>query len=491
MSSPVEMRFFEQLVLDRESSKSLYIQLSDQIVLGIRSGVLGEGLKLPGSRAFAEILKLHRKTILAAFEELEQQGWIEFRPNVGTFVRRNSERQTSKPSIVHINRDVIRFKKSAFLDSPFESHTCLLAFNDGQPDYRLTPMEELTRMYRSATKRRKITRKLSDQQWKGSGFFKEQLTQQINQVRGISCSKNQVLVARSNELLLYIIGQLLLEKDSLVLVGNPSYFAANMIFQQAGTRLKTIPVDDEGIQTEIIERLFKPGEISLIYLNAQQHYPTTAVLSKARRAKLLELAETMDFVIVEDDVDYELNYDRQAFEPLAAEDKSGRVLYVGSFGRSLVPTFKTGFLVAGQRFIAEALNYLGILDRQSDAILEQALGEMLESGDWQRQWKKSVQLYKERRNKCVVLVNQHFGSTVKFQIPKGGLAIWIEFKKPISLSKLAQRCKEKELFIPRICLYQNQQLTALRLGFGHLSLTEMEAAFEILKNVYFELIGEE
>lgn len=485
MSSPVIFSILKPSSLDRNADKPLYLQLADCVSNAIQKGQLEVAEKLPGTRIMAEYLGIHRKTVVAAYEELQAQGWIEMKGSVGSFILPMGQRVSSH-SMQKVSSDLkwiksgFSFKRSSLLDSPFESHSCTLALNDGQPDYRLTNMDELTRLYRNSLKRKMVARKLRDSQVKGSDYFKKQLTSYLKTVRGISVHSNELLLSKSTEMILFIVAQLLVDKGSVVLVGNPSYFSANMIFQQAGARLKTIPVDEDGLKVEEIPKLFKRGEIRLLYLNPRVDYPTTVPLSMERRMRLLEIAHELDFIIVEDDSEYEFSYEKQMELPLLAHDQFGKVLYVGALGRSLSPTFKTGFLISNADLIEEGEKLSGILDRQEDVIMEQTLGELIESGEIHRQWKKSIKIYRDRRNRMVHLLHDAFGPEITFSIPKGGLALWVRFKNVFSLSELVRYCEAKSLFIPRHCLFQNKELTAIRIGFGHLELKEMEEVVKTL-----------
>lgn len=491
MSSPVIFSILKPSSLDRNADKPLYLQLTEYLSNAIQKGQLEVAEKLPGTRIMSEYLGIHRKTVVAAYEELQAQGWIEMKRSVGSFILPMGHRVSSH-SIHAVSSDLkwiksgFSFKRSSLLDSPFESHSCALALNDGQPDYRLTNMDELTRLYRNSLKRKMVARKLGDSQVKGSDYFKKQLTRYLKTARGISVHSNELLLSKSTEMILFIVAQLLVEKESVVLVGNPSYFSANMIFQQAGARLKTIPVDEEGLKVEEIPKLFKKGEIRLLYLNPRVDYPTTVPLSMERRLRLLEIAHELDFIIIEDDSEYEFSYEKQMELPLLAHDQFGKVLYVGALGRSLSPTFKTGFLISNADLIEEGEKLSGILDRQEDVIMEQTLGELIEAGEIHRQWKKSIKVYRDRRNKLLILLNEYLGGEIDFTIPKSGLAVWICFKKSISLTQLARYCQEKSVFVPRNCLYQNKELTALRFGFGHLDSKEMEKVVLLLREAILE-----
>ena len=491
MSSPDVFPLFQSLQLKREGGQNLYLQIADFIDKLIEKGTLQVGQKLPGTRNLANYLGVHRKTVIAAYDELQEQGRIETKEQVGTFVLplRSKWREHSlevKSNALQISANGFTFKRSSLLDSPYESHLCTYSINDGQPDYRLTQMDELARLYRNSMKRKLINRKLGDQQVEGTDYFKSQLAHYVRVSRGLIFQKEELLLAKSTEMLLFMLAQILVEKEDVVLVGNPSYFSANMIFQQAGARLKTISVDKEGLVVEEIAQQYKKGEIRMVYLHPRSDYPTTVPLSKERRALLLRLAEEMDFIVVEDDSDYEFNYDRPVLPSLLSEDTMGKVIYLGTVGHSLSPTFKTGFLISNTKMVEEGEKLLALLDRQKDVIMEQTLGELIESGEMVRQWKKSIKVYRDRRNKLMILLNEHLSDWVDFEIPKNGLAIWLKFKKSISLTQLARYCQDKSVFIPRNCLYQNKSLTAIRLGFGHLDIREMESVVVCLHDAVLE-----
>ena len=282
---------------------------------------------------------------------------------------------------------------------------------------------------------------------------------------------------------IYIISEILLSEGDLVVVGDPSYFSVNMIFQKSGAVIKTIPVDEQGIRTDLIEELCRKTKIRMLYLTPHHHYPTTVTLSAQRRIELLALASRYGFAIVEDDYDFEFHYDNSAILPMASADTNGMVIYVGSFGKSLAPGFRTGFIVAPENLMNEMRKYLGIIDRQGDIIMEQALGEMLEEGEINRHLKKSAKVYKERRDRFSELLSEHLGDQINFRVPTGGLALWLEWKSPVNLFQLSSQCQQHNLFIPRTLLYQNKDYTALRLGFGHLNEDEMKQSLQILYQV--------
>ncbi|MGH2624326.1 MAG: PLP-dependent aminotransferase family protein, partial [Sphingobacterium sp.] len=349
------------------------------------------------------------------------------------------------------------------------------------PDIRLTQIDDLSRIYSSNLKRKSNRAKMGYNQ-EGSEYFKEQLTHYLQLSRGLQICKDNLLITRSVEMSLYIISEILLEKDDLVVVGELSYFSANMIFQKSGSKIMTIPVDAEGIDTEALAEICEKKNIRMLYLTPQQHYPTTVSLSAQRRMEVLQLAKKYGFIILEDDHTYDFQYDKQALMPIASNDQDGMVIYVGSFGQSLAPGFRTGFIVAPSNLMMEMRKHLGIIDRQGDILMELALGEMIEEGAIHRHLKKSLKIYRERRDHLAKLLTTELADEVNFQLPSGGLAIWITWKLPINLMKLSQIAYKNNLFIPRTLLFQKINLSAMRIGFGHLNFDEMQKAISILKD---------
>lgn len=487
MDSPVKIPYESFIKIDRKSETSIYLQIANQLINAIQRGFLPFGAKLPGTRTFSEILEVHRNTAVAVYDELSSQGWVESFPNKGTFVIGKDQ---EKPVKVRDFKDNnlqnypkttgFAFKTSNILDNPFEHSDCEYVFNDGVPDIRLTQIGQHSRFYSSILKRKSNQKAFGHYNHDGSEFFKEHLSQYLNLSRGLPISKNNLLITRSTEMSIYIVSEILLSAGDTVLVGDLSYFSVNMIFQKAGVNIVTLPIDEDGIIVENVREACQKKKIRMLYLTPHHHYPTTVALSAQRRLELLELAHEYGFVILEDDYDYEFHYDKSPILPLASADTNGMVIYIGSFGKSLAPGFRTGFIVAPENLMVEMRKHLGIIDRQGDILMERTLGEMIEEGEINRYLKKSLKVYQERRDHFSVLLQENFGDLITFEKPSGGLAIWMEWNIPINLMQLSRKCAQDNLFIPKTLLYQNKGLTAMRLGFGDLNSDEMEKSIEIL-----------
>ncbi|MDR3273571.1 MAG: PLP-dependent aminotransferase family protein, partial [Flavobacteriaceae bacterium] len=474
--------------IDRQSETAIYLQIVTQMINAIQRGFLTKGMKLPGTRKLSQMLNTHRNTITAVYDELEAQGWIEVLPNRGSFVINKSDGKPHKIKSYDENslarypsQTKFNFKKSNILDNPFDSSNCLLAFNDGSPDLRLSQVADLAKRYSSDLKRKK-NRKYAENP-NQRDFFKKNLSNFLNLTRGLHISKDNIVITRSVEMSLFLVSEILLSPQDIVVVGELSWFAANMVFQRAGAKILTIPVDDDGIDTDAMKKLCQKHQVRMLYLTPHHHYPTTVTLSAQRRIDLLELSVRYGFIILEDDYDYDFHYGNSQVLPLASADSEGMTVYLGSFGRSLAPGFRAGFVVAPQNLIDEMYKFLGIIDRQGDVFTEQVLGEMIEEGEIHRHLKKTLKIYQERRDYFSQLLQTELGSYVKFKIPSGGLALWTQWNFSINLMKLSRKCLENEVSIPKSLLYQNRNISAIRLGFGSLNQNEMKTAVEKLSEV--------
>jgi GntR family transcriptional regulator/MocR family aminotransferase len=497
MNSPVKQIIKQLVSFDKSSIQPLYIQVAQQIINAIQRGYLVEGNKLPGTRILSDILHIHRNTAVAIYDELASQGWVNIIANKGTFVLIPDENSTKiKASGQKINEAYdypensgFPFQQSLNLASTEDKTNSKYIINDGKPDLRLHPTHQFSRWYAAAMKRKSLISKWNTAHTTSASIFKTQLSNYLNATRGFRISSNNIVNTRSAEMSLYIVSQLLIQPQDVVLVGQLSNYASNMIFQQAGAMIKTVPVDDDGLDVDYIKMHFLKKSIRCIYVNANRDYPTTVTLSAKRRLQLLQLAKDYGFAIIEDDFDNDFQFDGSAMLPMATADTNGMVIYLGKFGQSLFPSFHTGFIVAPNNFVSEAKNYLQLLDKQGDLIQEQMLSELISEGEIYRLKKKNSITYKRRRDCACHFLEHYFRDVIKFKVPSGGLAIWLQFEDNISLIKLSEEAKKLELFLPKTILYQDKSTCAIRFGYGHLNETEIEIVIKKLKQAYNTLIN--
>ncbi len=486
MSSPVALPF-RSIIQIEDSGTAVYLQISRQLINAIQRGALVGGARLPGSRSLARLLGVHRKTIIAAIGELEAQGWVTVLPNRGTFITSKPPIHAVAPLVCDLEflaaypaRTGYRFHNSMLLDRPVSAGKPALEFTDGEPDVRLAPLDKLARAYSRVMIRKTSRKLLAYSHREGNFYYREQLATYLNNTRGLHIAPENVLTTRGVQMGIYLASTILLEPGDLVVVGQLSYYVANMIFQQAGAEVHQIPVDASGISVAALRLLCEQRKVRMLYLTPHHHYPTTVTLSAERRVELLQLASQYGFIILEDDHDYDFHFQSSPLLPLASADRHGMVVYIGSFCKALAPGLRQGYLIAPTDLIGEAAKLRYIIDRQGDLVMEQALGELLADGEIQRHLKKSIKTYRSRRDWFTQELHRTLGDYLQFTQPPGGLAFWAEWTRPVSLLRTSHACAKYGLHIPQTLLFQTGDLTAMRLGFGHFNETEMTGALETL-----------
>lgn len=486
MDSPVQIPFKSFIQLKPEETTAIYLQIVFEFIKAIQTGLLPEGTKLPGTRILCKLLSVNRNTLIKAFEDLESQGWIEILPNKGTFIL-SQQKQDKKKIFTHLKSKEsskvstgFTYKRSAILENPKEPSTLPYQFNDGMPDLRLVQTDVLARLYVSKLKRQKSTNTWEQIQAQSHLNFKMHFSNFLNLTRGLRIATSNLLTTSSHEISLYLVTKLLISPGDKVVVASPGYYISNMTLSDSGAQIISIPVDKDGINTKYLKQICEEQTIRILYLTSTYHYPTTTSLSAKRRLEVLELANQYGFVILEDDYDFDFHYDNNPVLPLAAFDTNERVVYIGSFGRSLPSGFGYGFIAAPSEFIKELEKHQNILEPGIDVIKEQVLTDWIKEGEVHRLSKKNKKIYKERRDYFVSLLNAKLKGKIKFKVPPRGLAIWVEWLGNFNLIKLQKECATNGLFLPKTILYQTKSLTATRLGFGHLDKTEMEEAISIL-----------
>ena len=482
-------------ILERKSKQALYLQLSNQLIQEIKSQRLPPKAKLPGSRTLAELLNVHRKTIVACYEELSLQGWIETIPKKGTFVHAKlplfNRQKLTTVKVDKMKKDAgFSFLKKSILN---RKNTTLkpdfMYLNDGVSDKRLTPINEIAKTYRTISGRKNTIQDLGYGSTYGNEVLRKELTTYLNSTRGLNITKENVLITRGSQMGIYLSSKLLLQKEDVIVVGSTNYTAADTVFADRKVNLKRVSVDEKGINTKEIEKMCKNEQIKAVYVTSHHHHPTTVTLSAERRIHLLNLAKQYNFAIIEDDYDYDFNYNHSPILPLASHDVNGNVIYIGSVCKTVAPVFRVGYLIAAKEFVDEAANVRRFIDRQGDALLELTLANFIKSGDLDRHIKKVMKIYKARRDLFCELLNCELSTYFEFKIPKGGMAVWVVLNEKYSWKEVAVVAKKIKLEIGEWHRYDLAKTNhnGIRIGFAAYNDEEIYELIKRLKNTMMEL----
>lgn len=485
MSSPV-LAFFETIEIQQDSTQAIYIQIAQQITDAIQRNILPIGCKLPGSRQLAATIGVHRKTVVAAFEELELQNWVKIYPNKGTYViEDNLSKSPLKFNYTdkkHKQEPTFTFAQTHLFDLPQHPNKTERFFTDGTADVRINAAKEWHKYFAEISRKKNIRNTYHWYFPDSESKLLTQLTNYLNVTRGLRISPENVLVTQNASVGLYLLMEVLLDKNDTVVVAERNYYKANMIFQKNKTKLQSIPIDEEGIDVDALEKICQKKNIRAVYVMPHAHYPTTVSLSKTRRLQLLKLSQQYGFMIIEDDWDYDLQYEKMSSLPLCSADDEGRVIYVGEIGKNMLPGSQIGFVVGPEKLISALRQYAQIFGQSENHLKQMTISAMLEEGEIQKHLKKSKKIYKQRRDKFAQLIQDEFADDFSFSLPHGGLAFWLQCQKPsVNLLQVNKKCLSNGLYIPTFLLYQNKNNSAIRLGFGHMNEQEVQDNLQILK----------
>ena len=230
-----------------------------------------------------------------------------------------------------------------------------------------------------------------------------------------------------------------------------------------------------------LKRLCKQQQIKGVYVTSHHHHPTTVTLSAERRIHLLNLSKQYNFALIEDDYDYDFNYNHSPILPLKSHDTNGNVIYIGSVCKTVAPVFRIGYLIASEEFVNEAANIRRFVDRQGDALLEQTFANFIKAGDLDRHIRKVIKIYKQRRDLFCKLLKEELSDFFQFEIPKGGMAVWIKLNKKNSWKEVCREAKKQHLEIGNWQRYDLAKTNHNGIRIGFASYTEEEIIELILR----------
>jgi GntR family transcriptional regulator/MocR family aminotransferase len=477
--------------IDRNSSVNIYIQVCNNFVSLITNGTLQPSDVLPSSRILAELIGINRNTVKLAYEELISQGWAESVERKGVFVLSKLP-IISKPIFPQTDRSNAQ-QESFIWTNNFSDKTLSTNFqktglriDDGFPDVRLAPVDQLMREYRSLSRKFYGKNFLKYGSSKGSEHLRISISNYLSNTRGLAALPENILISKGSQMGIYLTAQLLLTAGDTVAVGISNYGYADDTFKHSGAKLTRIPVDANGMDIDYLETILHKQTIKALYIIPHHHFPTTVTLSMERRLKLLNLAKQYRFAIIEDDYDFDFHYENKPYLPLASIDHHHNVIYIGSISKTFAPALRIGFMSGPPAFINAAASLRELIDKQGDTLLEDAFSVLFNNGEMERHFRKSLKIYKQRRNFFCDILQSDFKNDIEFEIPEGGLAVWATFDKKIDLIRMSQNALKNGLHIDNGLFYKNESFdqNAMRIGFASIDEKEIIKAFEILKKSF-------
>ncbi|MFK7845224.1 MAG: PLP-dependent aminotransferase family protein [Rhodothermales bacterium] len=486
--------------IDRTLRTPVYLQITNGFIRNITAGLISAGHHLPGSRKMAEMLCVNRRTVITAYEELTAQGWLQIKPSSGAYVSEHLPVLTLQP--LHGGEHSGLFEQSNFdlkrdLDflgtyTPSKPGDYKYTIDTGYPDVRLAPLSELTSASNGILKSgyaHKVMKYATD--FRGDLLLRQEVAKYLLETRCIRTTPDHIMLVRGSLNAFFSLFQVLLTPGDAVVVGNVSFQVANKIVKLAHGKLLTVPLDEKGIDVKAIAEICRHQKIKAVFVMPHHHHPTTVTLCADRRLELLMLAQQHQFAIIEDDYDYDFHYARNPILPIASSDQAGNVIYVGSFSKTIAPSLRTGFIVAPKNVVDEIANLSRFIDCHGNTSLERAIALLFQDGVIRRHLKKSLKIYHQRRDHFCQLMKDALGEFVDFEVPQGGLAVWVQFDEAYPVLQVHAAAKKKGLRISDTIFHDEHDapVNAIRMGFASLNEAELTGAISILKDVLETMRG--
>jgi GntR family transcriptional regulator / MocR family aminotransferase len=369
-------------------------------------------MRLPSTRDLAEQLAISRTVVLLAYEQLLAEGFVEGRQGSGTYVSAGLQPAHPVGAEADVRPRLTRFAAHAAhgmsrLRSPTRQSTLPYDFAYGRTDLDTFPFEHWRRILMRCARRATVTQ-LDYGAASGSGRLREAISAHVRRARAVRCDPSQVIVVNGSQQGLDLIARVLIEPGTRAVIEDPCYQGMRELLRASGARLCPVPVDRGGLDTAKL-----PARAQIAFVTPSHQFPTGAVLSLHRRLALLKWARQNQAAIVEDDFDGEFRYDGQPLESLQGLDAGQRVIYVGTFSRTLFPSLRIGYLIAPVSLLTPFTYVKWLSDRQTASLEQHALADLIESGAYERYLRRVRRRNAQRRRALLEAIDKYLNGTVE------------------------------------------------------------------------------
>ena len=386
------MRTLAGLFLDRSSRTTLQEQLARQIKELIQGGVLSPGDALPSTRDVATGLNVSRNTAVNAYDRLVSEWYLEPVSRSGVFV--SSSITLSPHSTWPVRQNAARGRAPAVAPAAPAPLAAPAPFRPSQPDVSLFPLLVWNRL-RSRALRLEGRNLLHYQEpcVAGHPALRQNVAAYLRDSRGVRCDWNQVVITSGSQQALFLLASLLLGPAATAYVEDPGYVEARLACRRTGAKVVPGPVDEQGLRLP-----GRPGgKVSVVYTTPSRQFPTGVSLSLARRLALIDYAGRTGAWVVEDDYDSELRYGAPPLPSLQSLDRSGKVIYVGTFSKLLFPSLRLGYVVVPEPLLRPFIDLKHLIDDHLPLVDQATLALFLESGAFYSHIRRCRKAYAERQ----------------------------------------------------------------------------------------------
>jgi DNA-binding transcriptional MocR family regulator len=485
--------------LERGGEVSLTQQLVDRITALVDGGELAPGEKLPPTRALAAEAGINHLTAVRVYRRLAELGYVTAAVGRGTFVRRRppdvavraggGERANDDWQHGVLVERPLSYADEMLRDSLHAPHPSgAIPLASGFPDPELCPSGELAEIAAQIAREdpSAVTGYLEVE---GVTELRERLAE-LGRDAGYATSADEILVTSGARQAIDLVSRALLGPGDVAVVESPTFAGTLASLQATGARVLPLPVDDEGADVGALERVLARHEVKLVAVQSSCQNPTGADLSPERRARLLELARTRGFFVLDDGVYATMRYDGPPLPRLRAEAPS-HVVYVDSLSKTIGGGLRVGWLAAAGP-IFERLVQLKLDSDIHTSALPQHLGARYLRGDrHDRLLAGALPVYRRRRDALLRALERHLAADATWTVPAGGHHVWVTLRHPVDERTLyAEALRAGVTFLPGGALQAEKSTrTSLRLSFGLVAPAEHDEAVRRLATALREVRG--
>ncbi len=416
------------VALDPASPRPLYQQLYDGLRDGILTGRLSPGTRLPSSRMLAAGLQIGRNTVMLAFEQLHAEGYVQGRRGAGTYVT-----HTLPENVLYIRPRRANTRERSALMRPlsargktlvktaakwgFPSSAPPTVFRFGAPALDAFPSAIWARL--TARRWRKLNFPMVESYTAGYPPLQQAIATYMTAVRGVRCHSEQVLIVNGSQQALDLAARVLLDPGDVVWVEDPGYLGVRSALAAAEAHLVPVPVDSEGLSVETgIEQAY---QARMVYVSPSHQFPLGPTMSASRRLSLLSWAAQVNAWVLEDDYDSEFRYAGRPLACLQGLDTEGRVLYLGTFSKTLFPALRLGYFIVPESLIDAFLAARAVSDRHSPALEQAVLADFIAEGHYARHVRRMRTLYAERQDCLLQAAHQELNGLLELTPADAGM----------------------------------------------------------------------
>ncbi|WP_299941904.1 PLP-dependent aminotransferase family protein [uncultured Nitratireductor sp.] len=480
----------ERLEFQRFCTQSLQGQVREMLIGAILAGKLKAGDPVPSTRSMATKLKVSRNTVAFAYQALVNSGFLIAKDRRGYFVAATllRDRLVAEPDETAVpaagapdwGRKIHSAKASTrSVFRPADWHSYPYPFVYGQQDLSLFPLSAWRDCVRQAMSKQWYNAWTDDLYLADDPLLIEQIRTKVLTQRGIFAQSEEILVTLGSQNAFYLLASALVRAGTPVAMEDPGYYAARDVLARAEAALHPVAVDGEGLDPDRLPAA------DLLFTTPSHQFPTNVTLSLERRYRLLAWAEQTDALIIEDDYEAEINFSGAATMPMKALDRCSRVIYVGSFSKSLMPGLRLGFVVAEAPLIAELRRLRGLMMRHPPSNNQRTVALFLALGHHDAYLSRIRRVYTDRWSALSAALERHFPGWVG-DTKYGGSSFWLRADTTCPARDLAEKALAVGVVIePGEALFHNAADGGqfFRLGFSSIPEDKIAAGVERLRAV--------